>query len=133
MSFDFENQPCPECGVRFGVPVGFTENRRKDKRSFYCPNGHSMSYTESVEEKLRRERNRLKQDQARLEQELADARAETERKEKAVKRLKKRASAGTCPCCKRTFKNMAEHMKHQHPEFVAGEGAKVIPIKRGAK
>jgi len=29
-------------------------------------------------------------------------------------RLRKRAAAGTCPCCKRSFSNMAEHIKRRH-------------------
>jgi 4-hydroxy-3-methylbut-2-en-1-yl diphosphate synthase IspG/GcpE len=31
--------------------------------------------------------------------------------------LAKRAKAGVCPCCNRTFSNMAEHMKKQHADF----------------
>lgn len=131
---------CNRCGCRFGMPDGFLNNRRSDKADFYCPNGHSMSYTESISEKLRRERDLLKQQTARLEDEkrqaeeaasLASIRAE--KAEAATKRLKKRSSAGTCPCCARTFSNMAEHMKHQHPAFVADGGAKVVPIKRAAR
>jgi hypothetical protein len=59
---------------------------------------------------------------------LASVRAE--KAERKVKKLTKRTAAGTCPCCQRTFSNMAEHMKHQHPQFVADTGAKVVPIKR---
>lgn len=25
--------------------------------------------------------------------------------------------AGMCPCCRRTFKQLAEHMKSKHPDF----------------
>lgn len=32
-------------------------------------------------------------------------------------KLKKRASAGICPCCNRTVSQMARHMKSKHPEF----------------
>lgn len=121
---------CGECGTEFAVPDHFYKERRETGKGWHCPNGHSRVFRESDAEKLRRERDLLKQQHARLEQELAEARAETERKEKAVKRLKKRASAGTCPCCKRTFANMAEHMKHRHPEFVAEGGAKVVRLRR---
>ncbi len=92
--------------------------------------GHSLSYKESTEEKLRRERDRLQQQMARVEQEATEARKRAEKAEKATKRLQKRTAAGTCPCCQRTFANMAEHMKHQHPEFVSETGAKVVPLKR---
>jgi septal ring factor EnvC (AmiA/AmiB activator) len=128
---------CSTCGITFGVPQGYLDNRRNDKAVFYCPNGHSMSYHESEADLLRRERDRLKQQQARLEEENAAvrlaldfARDRMQHAEAANKRLKKRSSAGTCPCCSRTFANMAEHMKRQHPAFVADGGAKVVPIKR---
>jgi len=133
----FDELNCTSCGCLFGMPLGYLNNRRGDKAFFYCPNGHTMSYTESEADRLRRERDRLKQQQARLEEENAAAllaldvaRDRMQKAEKANKRLKKRTSAGTCPCCNRTFGNMAEHMKHQHPEFVADGGAKVVPIKR---
>ena len=125
-----ESVRCPDCGCVFGTPSGFIDNRRQDKRAFYCPNGHKLSYGESTAEKLQRELNQYKQREAML---LDEKRQQIERAmkaEKKVKRLSKRASAGTCPCCQRTFSNMAEHMKHRHPEFVADGGAKVVPIKR---
>jgi hypothetical protein len=34
-------------------------------------------------------------------------------------RLRKRAKHGVCPCCKRTFQQLARHMKQKHPEFSA--------------
>lgn len=30
--------------------------------------------------------------------------------------------AGVCPCCNRTFKNLARHMAGQHPGFTEGDG-----------
>jgi hypothetical protein len=132
---------CGTCGVWFTVPEIVYECHRTEGGYHSCPNGHSRGWnkgTDAIErENIRRERDRLKQDQARLEQETreawATANAQSERAQKAeqaVKRLKKRSSAGTCPCCARTFANMAEHMKHQHPGFVADGGAKIVPIKR---
>lgn len=132
----FEEQDCINCGVRFGVPYGYTERRRQDKKSFYCPNGHSMAYTESEADRLRRERDRLKQDTARLEDERRAAQqrevAALERAQAAEKRearLKKRAAAGACPCCSRNFTNLARHIASKHPEFGPEQSAKVVPIK----
>jgi septal ring factor EnvC (AmiA/AmiB activator) len=125
------------CGTPFMVPATLLDQAHNRGHKIYCPHGHMMQWTETQEDKLRRERDRLKQDAARLEDEKrqwqATANAQLERAQKlerATKRLKKRASAGTCPCCQRTFSNMAEHMKHQHPQFVADGGAKVVPLKR---
>lgn len=47
------------------------------------------------------------------------SRAEHSRRaEKAAKtRIKNRIARGVCPCCKRTFQNLAAHMQTQHPGF----------------
>jgi hypothetical protein len=132
---------CITCGVIFTVPDSMWQHARSEGGYFHCPNGHSQGWSKerSEREQLRRERDRLKQDQARLADEVRAAEeaaslacARAEKAESANKRLKKRSAAGTCPCCARTFSNMAEHMKHQHPEFVCDSGAKVVPIKRQA-
>lgn len=50
------NKTCPVCGVGYCVPARFDEERREDHRSFYCPNGHSLSYQgESTKERTIRE------------------------------------------------------------------------------
>jgi hypothetical protein len=123
---DLETQSCCECGCYFGVPAGFTAERRKDKRSFYCPNGHAMSYTESEADKMRRERDRLAQQVAQRDDEIARQRLlreETERRLTATKgvvtRIRNRVGHGVCPCCTRTFGNLQRHMKTQHPDYVA--------------
>lgn len=127
------------CGTPFMLPERLLESARNSGHTIYCPHGHAVAWKETEADKLRRERDRLKQDQARLEDEKraawATANQQAERAAKAerkVKTLTKRAAAGTCPCCQRTFANMAQHMKHQHPDYVAETGAKVVPIKRGA-
>jgi hypothetical protein len=132
---EFEDQDCICCFIRFRVPKGFTERRRQDKRSFFCPNGHSMSYTENEADRLRRERDRLKQDQARLEDEarMWQATADDQRRQREaaerqaaaargqVTKLKNRAANGVCPCCNRTFQNLARHMATKHPTFMADD------------
>ena len=42
------------------------------------------------------------------------ARAQKAAKTKLIKRIKN----GICPCCNRTFKQLAAHMKNKHPEYV---------------
>lgn len=126
----FELQDCINCAVRFGVPEGFTANRRRDKRTFWCPNGHPMSYTQSEADLLRRERDRLKQEQARLHdvarrhaEERDAARRQASAARGQVTRLKNRAAAGLCPCCNRSFQNLQRHMTTKHAGFTAEEVA----------
>jgi len=133
---------CITCGVFHAMPAVLVDRDREQGGYRYCPNGHQQGWSkdQSENEIIRRERDRLKQDAARLVEEASAAQSEAfEQRERAIKaetinkRLKKRAAAGACPCCKRTFANMAEHMKHRHPDFIADAGAKVVPIKRTAQ
>lgn len=121
-------QDCPECGIPFGVRKTFEDARRSDKRSFFCPNGHSLSYTESEADRLRKALETQKQQNARLadeareaNQRAEDARRATAAQKGVVTRLKNRAAAGVCPCCNRTFVNLQRHMAGKHPGFTATE------------
>ena len=117
--------------------------------TFYCPRGHGQHYNRGPSEadKLRQERDRLKQDAARKDEviayerrcrELADQRAERSKRQTAaakgqVTRLKNRASAGVCPCCNRQFQNLKRHMDSQHPDFAseAQDADNVVPLRGG--
>lgn len=130
-----EVHECITCGVVYTCPEAVIQHQRESGGYHTCSNGHSQGWSKDGCEntRIRRERDRLKQDQARLEEELSAwkataneqsrQRAEAEKREQ---RLKKRAKAGTCPCCKRTFQNMAIHMKKQHPEFETKPQLKVV-------
>ena len=115
------------CGISFAVPEWWNKGKRETHRTFWCPNGHQQSFpAESELERTRRERDRARQEIARVEQEAAEQVRRAERAEKEAKKLRKRAAAGTCPCCQRTFANMHVHMRKQHPTFVAEQ---VVPLK----
>lgn len=109
---------CPNCHMDFGITPEFEAARRNDHTRFYCPAGHSMSYGQKTEaEKLR---DRLRSAQAQLTHTQDQVQA-TEYQRRAQKgqntRLKNRIAAGVCPCCNRSFQNVARHMAGQHPEF----------------
>lgn len=123
---EFTPTVCAACGVRFCMTAHLENERRLDGGTFFCPNGHSLHYSRSHIGKLReeadglrRERDRLKQDQARLEQELAAAQAAERNAVAAAERVRNRAKAALCPCCNRSFSQLARHMKLKHPELVA--------------
>lgn len=106
------------CGISFMVPSHWSQKRREDHKTFYCPNGHSQWFPqESEEEKLRRERDRLKQNTAYLEDRLKDKDRQVSAARGQVTRIKNRISAGVCPCCNRSFSNLAKHMAHMHKEY----------------
>jgi hypothetical protein len=130
---------CITCGCHFGVPVDFMNGKRQTGGNFCCPSGHSMTFggneNDRLKKKLADEETRRAQAEAATlaERERAnrnwrdgrEAVQATERKLSAQKgvttRLKNRISKGVCPCCNRTFANLARHMAGQHPEF-ATEG-----------
>lgn len=110
-------EDCCACDVIFAMPQDLRNRRLEDGQLFFCPRGHSMSFTEPENAKLRTEVDRLKaqltheRDQGRAAAaQLAEAKAE-------ASRLRKRATNGVCPCCNRTFVNLGRHMKGQHPDY----------------
>lgn len=124
---------CAQCSVVFGVQRETLKHLRQSSQSFYCTFGHSNYYPqgESEQDRLRRERDRLKQQLAERDDDIARERrkTETERQERRhaerrvsayrgqVTKIKNRVAAGTCPCCNRTFQNLARHMSAKHPDF----------------
>jgi len=58
-------------------------------------------------------------DQTRADRDHKEAQR---RAEKAAKtRIKNRIGNGVCPCCNRTFKDLASHMKCKHPEYASDD------------
>lgn len=121
-------QTCCRCKATMWLPQELEDaaQRGREKIYFYCAYGHSQSYVtgETEADKLRRERDRLAQQIAQRDDEIKrqrERRQTTERQLAAQKanvtKLKKRAGAGVCPCCNRTFSGLQRHMAAKHPEF----------------
>lgn len=128
-SYDaYEFKTCPICGINYAVDKEVmrykAETKNPEKPGWYCPNGHSLVFTVREADRLRQELDRAKQQIARAEDEAREANDARIRAEKAQARTLKRIHAGTCPCCKRNFQNVARHMKTKHPN--------VTPLKATA-
>jgi hypothetical protein len=124
------SQTCCNCKCSFAIPSELYQSALayREKLSFYCPYGHSQYFItgETEEAKLRRERNRLRQQIAEKDDTIREwiGRKETvERQLTATKgvvtRIKNRVGRGVCPCCNRTFENLQRHMRGKHPTYVA--------------
>lgn len=113
---------CGSCGVWFTVPEIVYDSHRSEGGFHSCPNGHSRGWnkgTDAIErENIRRERDQLKQDTARLADEIAAQKARADAAERRIIQVRRRHAAGVCPCCNRTFANMQRHMKSKHPNVV---------------
>lgn len=118
---EFVIEECCNCGVPFAMTDTHKKARLADKETFYCPNGHPQHYLgkthdQQLKDAERKAANALEEARItaaraeQLAQALTDARRET-------KRLERRATAGACPCCDRTFVQLARHIKTKHPEF----------------
>src|SRR5215472_14470508 len=108
------------CGIEYGIPEALNE-RLLSKRvhlNTYCPNGHQWHYTGQSDA------DRARAAEARATH-ADDQRRAAERQAAAWKgqatRLRNRVAAGVCPCCNRTFQNLARHMAGQHPGYEAAD------------
>lgn len=115
---------CPTCGIGYGITPDFEQRRQNDGESFYCPRGHTASYHTSELDRVKKQLAAVEYDRdfqkeqrenERRAKEHAQASARTSRGH--LTRVKKRIAAGVCPCCKRTFGDLARHMAGQHPTY----------------
>lgn len=115
---------CYKCGVPFGMPTQLQEHFESNGNTFYCPNGHSQGYIESMEYRLRKQLEKEKQEKehqlrCRERAEQMYRKSETERKKvkTRLKNVKAKISEGICPCCDQAFPDLHEHMTAAHPDF----------------
>lgn len=108
---------CPSCGVAVGLAKSYIAERRGDKRNFYCPNGHVMSYRKSESDLLKEKLASAQREAQRYQHDAIKAESEKLKVVSQYKRIRDRVMNGVCPCCNRTFQNLANHMKTQHPDF----------------
>lgn len=128
----FEIETCCSCGVQFGMPTDLKHRRVNDHASFFCPNGHGQHYTGPTDaQKAKAEAEALRSQLAGAQQTAKYLRDENRRERERVEaarrsasahkgahtRTKNRVAAGVCPCCNRTFQDLARHMAGQHPTF----------------
>lgn len=128
---------CKGCGVSFGVEAGFLANAREEgdgKHWFRCTNPRcpweAQSYQESEMTRLRKQVEAVKRSRDFFIGECGAERERTraeQRRSAALRgvltKTKKRVAAGVCPCCNRTFRDLARHMKGKHPSYGMAEGA----------
>jgi hypothetical protein len=104
------------CGLPHAIPESLYAQAENHGRSIYCPLGHQWIVKDTFEQKLRREQQR--------HEATRDLLAQEERSHAATRghltRTKKRVGAGVCPCCHRTFRQLARHMEAKHPDYGGG-------------
>jgi hypothetical protein len=109
------------CGIPFSAPASLyrAHHERKAPGHLYCPLGHQVVYGGETE--AERERQRRIHAEASLARE--QDRHESTRKSLAatkghLTRIRNRVAHGVCPWCKRSVKQMRDHVATKHPEHV---------------
>lgn len=112
---------CGTCGVWHAIPLTMFDSCYEEGGFWHCPNGHQRGYTEgSLHKQLEKEKKRrmwAEENAKRMSKEADHQKSRANGFKSALTKVKKRASAGVCPCCNRTFKQLAKHMKMKHPEY----------------
>lgn len=112
---------CWSCGIPFGLSQAFRDAIKSSDGFFYCPRGCKLGLgksrlTELREEKERSERALQAQlneaNHARLIAEKTTKKAITDKR-----KVERRIAHGVCPCCNKTFADIANHMLTEHREF----------------
>jgi hypothetical protein len=127
-TFTLVDTTCHQCGVLFAVPDWFDKARREDHQTFHCPNGHMLAYRTSELDKARTELAKTQGQLTRAQGTITHLRDQVSAAERQVSahkgqvtRLRKRVANGVCPCCSRTFADVARHMATKHPDYAEVE------------
>lgn len=117
---------CGECHIQFAIPSDM-QRRALANHSipFYCPRGDRLYYQgKTAEEKAKEDaaaaraeasRARASRDAA-YDQALAAHRSAAAHKGQ-VTRIRNLIAKGICPCCRRNFSNLRDHMATEHPNY----------------
>lgn len=114
---------CRTCGCVSTVPEVMNDQLYAEGGYRHCPSGHAWGWSKETceRERLRQERDRLKQQVAQRDDEVARQIEMRKKAEGKLGRITKRINHGVCPCCNRTFENLARHMKSKHPNIAQHE------------
>lgn len=114
---DFRLHHCGGCGFPFMVPADWFQKLMNNQGTYYCPNGCCRTFTGPTEaQKLKTQLENERQEHVQAEQRLSNKLAEVVRENNKNKKQLKRVHNGVCPCCNRSFTNLARHMKTKHPD-----------------
>lgn len=106
------------CGVAFAIPDDLERQAQERGKSIFCPLGHQWHYTETLEQKLKRERLAHQATKELLRDEERRHRGTKGHVTKLKKKVE-RAEHGVCPHCNRSFQNLQRHVASKHPEYLA--------------
>lgn len=128
-TIQLETTTCPHCHRQFAMYKHFLVAARTDGQGFHCPycgiglSWKGQSENDRLNKELMKERAAHDQTKAHLETQRIATEGEAAKVERLAKKLD-RVKCGVCPKCNRQFKNLRDHMKHEHG--TAAEKAAVV-------
>jgi len=114
---------CGECGGTYAINDQYRKQRQEDGGSWtcpYCKTGWGYNGDTEAEILLKKLKTQEKKNEW-LKTDLIFANNRARAQKAAKTRLKNRINNGVCPCCKRTFNQLAMHMKTKHPDYAIKE------------
>lgn len=108
---------CSSCGIAYGLPDGYAKVRREDGKSWRCPNGCSQVYRKTDADDLREQLDAARSLATRESERRRLAESQRAAARGQVTQLRRRIGNGVCPCCNRSFSDLAQHIAGQHPDF----------------
>ncbi|MCG3134236.1 MAG: hypothetical protein HMLKMBBP_01528 [Planctomycetes bacterium] len=117
---------CGRCGGTYAINERRRAQCQEEGNGWACPyceckwGYYGTNENARLKKELERERKRKEwaEQEALRQREQRIAAEHRERAQKAAKtRIKNRVGHGVCPCCTRTFDNLARHMASKHPDY----------------
>lgn len=84
---EFNEVNCCNCGITFKFSKKIEEMWRKDEKTFYCPNGHSLVWNKPKETEEQKELKKLKAEVKELKEKLVAAEKQVEDQKQRVNEL----------------------------------------------
>lgn len=115
---------CCECSVTFGMSDQLYNLRQRDGQAFYCPVGHKQFFSESETAILKKQlqdalssKQYYKDRADHYRESMVKGENRNRGLKSALTMTRRRIANGKCPCCKKTFDDLKNHIKNDHPKY----------------
>ncbi len=125
---------CGCCGGTYAI----TERHRswcyENAKSWtcpYCKTGWGFSSNNDRISQLKKEIKAANRNADLAWHEASENRKQAEKITRSYNRVRERVKNGVCPCCSRTFENLARHMQSKHPDFGTNKQLRTLRLAYG--
>lgn len=105
------------CGIHMAMPTNLLRNARDHATDVWCPIGHKFGWHETEADRLKKQLESAERTAASRLAALDQERSSHSATKGQLTKARKRAANGVCPCCSRSFVDVARHVKTKHPTF----------------